>query len=213
MGGTRGFRNVVYYVNWAIYGRQHTPSQMPAKLLTHVLYSFANVSTATGEVQLTDPWADTDKHLDNEGWNDPGTLVYGCVKQLFKLKQQNRNLKVLLSIGGWTYSSNFPQMASTADGRQKFATSAVKILEDAGFDGIDIDWEYPSDSAQAKDFVELLRVVREELTKAEQKRKTKVHFLLTVASPAGKSNYEKLQMKEMDQYLDFWYVSPGDVHL
>jgi len=124
------------------------------------------------------------------------------------LKKRNRNLKLLLSIGGWTYSSNFAAPAATESGRRTFATSCVQLLKDLGLDGIDVDWEYPQNDQQARDLVALLATVRQELdayatSLGQSPNGRPAHFYLTIAAPAGASNYEKLHLREMNPYLDF----------
>jgi chitinase len=125
------------------------------------------------------------------------------VKQLYKIKQANRNLKVMLSIGGWTWSTNFPAAASTQAGRDNFARTSVEFMKDWGFDGIDVDWEYPANEEEAANMILLLQRVREELDAYSAQHAGGHHFELTIAAPAGPSHFEKLHLAELGQVLDY----------
>lgn len=153
-----------------------------------------------------------EKHYPEDSWNDQGYNAYGVVKQLYLLKKKHRNLKTLLSIGGWTASQNgkFAGSVATDAQRQKFASSVVKLMGDWGMDGIDIDWEYPATASEAKDFVELLKVCRKALDNFALDNEQNYHYLMTVATAAGRQHYEKLEISAMDPYLDAWHLMAYD---
>lgn len=60
--------------------------------------------------------------------------------------------------GGWSFGTQkFKDMTATRYARQTFIYSAIPFLRDRGFDGLDLDWEYPKGSEDKKNFVHLLK--------------------------------------------------------
>lgn len=225
-----GYKNILYFTNWSvhdfsttylyswsvtkmknrgIYGANYQPQQLPANQVTHVLYSFADIAS-DGTVKSSDTYADLEKHYPTDSWQETGNNAYGCIKQLYLLKKKNRGMKVLLSIGGWTYSYKFAPVAATAAGRQRFADSAVAIVKDWGLDGIDIDWEYPTNPTEGANFVLLLKACREALDAYAAQYAPGYHFVMTVATAAGAQNYKYLDFVGMDRYLDMWNLMAYD---
>ncbi|TFK24660.1 hypothetical protein FA15DRAFT_704418 [Coprinopsis marcescibilis] len=207
-----GKKSVGYFVNWGIYGRKYLPKYIPVNDLTHILYAFANVNPSSGTVALSDVWADQDIHYPGDTWNIPGgeKHLFGNFKAIYLLKKKHRHLKLLLSIGGWTYSPNFHPVVVDRAKRAEFVRSSVELLDDYGLDGLDVDYEYPRDEQEAHAYVELLKELRHALDQREIENGNGCRFLLTIAAPCGPDHYKKLIVKEMDRYLSFWNLMSYD---
>lgn len=125
--------------------------------------------------------------------------LYGCMKQLYSLKKSHRQLKVMLSIGGWLGSQSFAIGVNTAAKREEFARSSAAMVGDLGFDGLDIDWEYPTNGTE---FVDLLSNIRSALETYSSLHQSNYHFQLSIAASAGKQHYEFLPWKDISTYVD-----------
>ena len=92
----------------------------------------------------------------------------------------------------------------------------MKLVEDLGLDGLDVDWEYPANKAQGQDFAALLAETRVSLDGLVGKiqRQTGDHrrpkFDLTVACPAGPDKIANLCVAEMDASVSFWNLMAYD---
>jgi chitinase len=142
---------IAYYTNWSQYVscRNGTYSFVPesvtaiASKLDYIHYAFAQV-TSNGSVIPTD-----DNDCADAAWGCGGNVTAETMfARVLALKASNPRLKVLISIGGWSWNGvvacpTFSSMVSTATSRTTFVNSAVSFARNFGFDGIDIDWEFP----------------------------------------------------------------------
>ncbi|MEN9362669.1 MAG: hypothetical protein RL095_4204 [Verrucomicrobiota bacterium] len=197
-------RVVGYYGAWTVYNRKFFVRDIDAARLTHLNYAFAKLS-AKGEVILGDAVADT-----GVGARPPGGVAGGNFAELRELKRRFPHLKTLISIGGANDSDHFTRASATAAGRQRFAASALKFILDHGFDGADIDWEYPCARGEKhghpddrKNFTLLLQELRRQFD--ARGRADKRPYLLSAAVGAGP---EKVAGTELDKYPAFldWIV-------
>ncbi|KAI0047878.1 carbohydrate-binding module family 5 protein [Auriscalpium vulgare] len=200
-----------YFTNWGIYGANFQPTSIIPSTLTHVLYAFADVTASTGSIFLTDSYADEQKHFAGDSWDEPGNNLYGCLKQLYLLKLANRNLKVLLSIGGWTYSQDGHFSFVTSPSlRATFVSSAVQLIQDYGFDGVDLDFEYPADSAQGQGFASLFTELRAAFTQLQAQKGDSQPYQITVAVSAGSANYANIVVPQIDSAITYWNLMAYD---
>lgn len=100
-------------------------------------------------------------------------------------------------------STNFLPAVSNNAGRATFASTAVLLVKNYGFDGLDIDWEFPKSIDEAQDLVLLLHECRKALNVYGNSLYPPYHFELTVAAPAS-YYYERMDLAGMDPYVDFW---------
>ncbi|KAF1917492.1 glycoside hydrolase superfamily, partial [Ampelomyces quisqualis] len=208
------FQSGIFYVNWAMYGRQHFVTDLPADKLTKVNYAFANVNNVTGEVSLTDEWADVQFPYPGDVATN-GSQLLGNFNQLYKLKQKNRNLKVILSVGGWSFRFNFKPALATEAGRKKFCDSSLTLIADLGLDGLDIDWEYPEDATDAANLLDTVQRCRKAFDEYAAIHAHGYHFDLGISAPAGPQHFTVMPIAEIDPYVDNWnlmafdYQGPG----
>jgi chitinase len=166
---------------------------------THINYAFANV-------------------VDGIVTEGEGRYIQDSVNlaALNSLKSVNPDLKILISIGGWTWSKGFSDAVLTADGRKKLTDSAIKYLLRHQLDGLDFDWEYPgipgdNNPYRAEDrenFLEMLRSVREGLDSLGSLQGK--YFLQTIASGGFKEYVDANDLGEAQQYLDFINIMTYD---
>jgi chitinase len=189
---------------------------IPAQLLTHINYAFAEL-TPSGRLVQSDPWADTQHSTPGVG---QAPAARGNLGQLQALKRLHPRLQILLSVGGWNGSGSFSRVAASPAARARFARTACELLHRYSLDGLDLDWEYPqgggleTNTESPADRSNLTRLVRQlrralDTQGAAQHR----HLLLTLATPADPSLCAHFDLPRLSPLVDWFNLMTYDFHL
>lgn len=182
-------------------GAALTPGQVDASRLTRINYAFSNIQG--GRMVLGAP-------TDAQNFS-----------LLTAMRNSNPNLTVLVSVGGWLWSTNFSDMASTAESRRTFEDSVMVFLTQYDLDGLDIDWEYPGMPGAGhpfrpqdkQNFTSLLRELRDRFDAVTRKSGKKLY--LTVAMGSSEEVIANTEMNKVQRYVDtvnlmtYDYYEPG----
>lgn len=182
-------------------GAALVPGQIDPSRLTRINYAFSNIQG--GRMVLGAP-------------TDAQNFAL-----LTKMRYANPNLTVLVSVGGWLWSTNFSDMALTAESRRVFEDSVMEFLTQYDLDGLDIDWEYPGMPGAGhpfrpqdkQNFTALLRELRERFDSVT--RRSGKRLYLTVAMGASDDVIANTEMNKVQKYVDtvnlmaYDYYEPG----
>ena len=192
---------IAYLAGWATLSGYSILHDLDASRLTHVNYAFGLVGQ-DHKIKMSDPV------------NDPINF-----EELRKLKEKYPHLQTTIAVGGWGGSAGFSEAAATDEARTIFANSLVDFIVEHGFDGVDLDWEYPVSGGgpgtypnpdDKENYPLLLEKIREKLD--EQGEKDGRHYTLSIAGAANTGFVNNTQLGLSHQYLDYVQIMTYDIH-
>lgn len=234
-----------YFADWDTYSRGYNVVDIPADKVNVLIYAFGKpkIDTSNGAVGCDsyDHWADWQSpNMPDLGPNAAidARNIGGHFEQLLKLKAEHPQLRVLISLGGWTLSEGFSQAAATAAKRQAFVASCLDMfikgnlpVEWPGayggqgvaaglFDGIDVDWEYPGQvgdpgvtwsTADKHNYTLLMQEFRNQLNALGTANNTR--YLLTGAVAAAKNRVDAgYEVPQIAALMDLVFAMTYDFH-
>jgi len=198
--------------------------------LTHIIYAFVNIvdglpALANEQVAYKQAYSASESVDGRADDASQDQALRGAFNQLRKLKLRYPQLKVLVSIGGASQANDkgFSLLSRNLESRQRFIAACIDLFIRGNlprgisakglFDGIDIDWEYPTDCSAGmkggegcipedkQNFTRLLAEFRRQLD--YEGKLDRKHYQLTMAGSAWVDDYEKYEWQKIHPLLDF----------
>ncbi|KAJ4199396.1 hypothetical protein NW767_008204 [Fusarium falciforme] len=194
-----------YYESWKSSGEncgEMTPYQIPAEHLDAVNLAFAYI---------------TPKDYDIVPMENQSESIF---QQVADVKKRSPSTEIWLSVGGWTFNDNhtatqpiFGELAADSAKAKGFAHKLVAMMNHYGFDGVDLDWEYPGATdrggkkeTELKNFPTLLKNIRKVLDQQLQRPK------ISITVPTSYWYLRWFDLPELAKHLDFFNVMSYDLH-
>ncbi|OJJ00682.1 hypothetical protein ASPVEDRAFT_129047 [Aspergillus versicolor CBS 583.65] len=196
-------RTIGYYEGWNVEGRlcdKMTPENIPLGIYTHINFAFALINPDTFRIAPMD---------------DKTASRY---RSVVALKRRQPALKVWIAIGGWAMNdpgptqTTFSDLAASEENQHAFFESLVSFVLNNGFDGVDLDWEYPvADDRGGKpkdfeNFVTFIKRLRERLNHAPR------HIGLSITLPASYWYLRGFDIVHLEPHVDFLNIMTYDIH-
>ncbi|XP_017962072.1 chitinase-3-like protein 1 [Drosophila navojoa] len=203
-GATEPTKHVVCYQGtWSVYRPKEGKfgvEDIDPFLCTHLVYAFLGIQES-GELRVIDPYLDLE---DNGG--------LGNIKKFNALKLKNPTLKTLVAVGGWNEGSKrFSIVANDPEKRSRFVEQVVQFIQRHGFDGLDLDWEYPgqrhnlNENNDRENYVALLKELKAGLNP----------FGYILSAAVGSAEFSasiSYDIPAISEYLDIINVMAYDLH-
>lgn len=224
------YRNVMYYGDWSIWGGENNfnPKDIPADQLTHLNFAFLDFDSS-GNLKFTDKDAAVGSPVGQEGvqWNSNSAGILNAIQDL---RAKNPNLKIGVSVGGWSKSGDFSDVAADPLKRANLVSNITKFIKYTNMDFVDLDWEYPNSvrepdlvdnandegtpharPADKENFITLLKDIRQSIDK--QGTELGKTYELSVALPAAQGKLKDgVAIKDLFSVVDFANVMTYDMN-
>ena len=219
-------RIIAYYASWSERPDKgnYTVDKIPWRNLTHINYAFAGVGEEY-KISLLDKETAIEKVYPE---TDPNLPYKGQFNLFSVYKRKFPHIKTLISVGGWAASGGFYEMSDNAERREIFANSCIEFIRKYNFDGIDIDFEYPTSAEGAvhplddilwwqdrktviyNNYLEVMKVLREKIDEA--KKQDGKDYLLTIAASGSSWTLSGMDLSQYCPYLDYLNIMSYDLH-
>jgi chitinase len=178
-----------------------TLQNIPVGSLTHLHFSFGYITPGTFEVAPMD--------------GVPADLF----DDMTSLKSQNSGIKMIISLGGWSFNDNdtstqpvFGDMVGSATNRATFISNLFAFMRQYAFDGVDFDWEYPGatdrggNSDDGVNYTQFLKELQEAIAGETTK------YVVSFTAPTSYWYLRHFDLTNMMQYVDYTNLMAYDLH-